>query len=593
MQTKKSARQVNVTRNSSRSLSRGAPVMISLAALALGCAFEAANPEESVEVLGTQSEALGQLTDIPMTGTSHSAFTQLDTEIRRFMNDRSIGSTVIAVSKNGKLVHSRGYGYLKGPPSPSSATPDDAFLGGTKTHPSTAMRIGSNTKAFVAAALREKLKQLLAAQGRPATDEYLENLYVLSDSIEMVSPRIKQKLWAATDANCNVPNGWRRIQLKHLLGHTAGLDDAVDVTSQLANMRGIDSAAEASAEQAKTGAPLAARQTLTTKYGENAYFMRPTTSEETFFGQSPCLQSEPGAVNKYSNRGYGVLAYILEHVSKKRLAALEGDNESHVGSALDDFNQQHLGFSVGARSAFGIYYNQASVAERDPAEPQYRAWSATSATYYPLRNDPKRPFCLLSNGTCDFSKHQGLSTTFNWAFSQAKVPLSYNGAALGPGPGRLAAEAPLYLKFLNNYWVSGDGNTPIIGEPRALTVSTANRSHYGSMEGTLSWAAQFVGKASTLEVPSVNSRSGRYAFDLPPYAVSCTIPKGVDVILNINQTRDKACTDMEENGGGAGDSSGASVSYSCGTFYGYLSHIVAKELCEVDWMKVGTLDVSN
>lgn len=516
---------------------------------------------------------------IPMTGIANAAFKPVDDAIRRFMKERCVGAAIIGIAYNGTIIHNRGYGYKNGPPSSACATAQDPFVGGDTIQPNTPFRIGSNSKAVLAAVFRIEIKKALAVKrGVPlntVTDSDIEELKLIDNGeIELVSPKVRAAMLANPNRNsfvsksCAVVDPWQRVTIGQLLTHHSGLPSgAEDIYEELSNIRGLNTATKLAAQETASGAPLDARTALKDAYGNNAYFVPPSTLEEFAIAQGNiCFAHEPGTINDYySNSGFGILAYVLEHVTGKTFNAKNGYPFMHSWSLLSDFTETELGFST------GIELSHEALGKRDPAEPRYRNWSVS--TYYPNKKDEKRPWCQLIGSHCEFNDWQAGNVRFDWKWQPQQVPFTYERHSMTGGVGLLAAEAPKYLAFMNQFWV----RDPYYGGDRELLPVTSDREHYGSLPGTASWVAQLIDGMLAYK-QFANRPNGTWSFDLAKaISKSCSIPQGLDIFFAMNQRNDANCTNANECVFGVGND--AVSAYSAR----YYDSVIKEALCKVPW----------
>lgn len=186
--------------------------------------------------------------------------------------EEPIPGLTVAVSKQGRLLLSKGYGKAK---VDSDANP---------MRPWTRANIGSVTKAAVTG---PAAYQLMQAKG---IDPVTRTLYgpnglfegdfddVIEDRIaELPGPAANWRAW------------YRAITVQHLLDHTAGFKK------------------EASKANAADWAGTTEEELTQTDY--HRYFLRKST-----------LLSQPGEVDSYSNHGFGVLTLVIERVAGKPYA---------------------------------------------------------------------------------------------------------------------------------------------------------------------------------------------------------------------------------------------------------------------------------
>jgi CubicO group peptidase (beta-lactamase class C family) len=127
---------------------------------------------------------------IPVAGESHAALAGVDEAIRRYMADKRIPALTFAVSKDGKLLHHRAFGWAD----PSLRTP---------LAPGVRMRLASLTKPVVKAAIQT----LIADQKLKADDRVFELL----------------ELGRYEEAK-GCDRNWSDVTIQHLLDHRGGWD---------------------------------------------------------------------------------------------------------------------------------------------------------------------------------------------------------------------------------------------------------------------------------------------------------------------------------------------------------------------------------
>jgi Beta-lactamase len=510
-----------------------------------------------------------------MTGTAVAAFKPVDDAIRRFMRERCVGGAVVGIAYQGAIVHNRGYGYKDGPPSGACATAKDPFIGGDKILPNTPFRIGSNSKAILAAVLRIELKKALAAKrGVPVTDADIEALKLIDNGeLELVSPAVRSAMIAdglggfITEA-CPIVDAWRKVTVGQLLEHKSGLPrSSEDPYEELSKIRGLNSAAKLTVQETASGAPAAAKTALKDDRGNNAYFVPPFTLEEFAIAQgNRCFAYEPGTKYNYSNSGFTLLGYVLEHITGKSFNAKNGYPFMHSWSLLSDFTEAELGFNV------GIELSHLALGKRDPAEPRYRHWRDNS--YYAPEKDDKRPWCVLSGGHCNFDTWAADDSSYNWEWKQERVPFTYGNHQVMGGVGALAAEAPKYLAFMNRFYV----RDPDYGKDRSLFAQLEPLAHRGSLDGTESYVAQFNGD-SIVYRHFTNRPNGTMSFDRAKASNhSCSVPPGVNFFFAMNQRSDAKCT--FENECQVWKDETRTESYSA---YSQFPEVLKEALCKVQW----------
>ena len=560
----------------SRSLSLVALVSLGIAATACAVDLPADTDSSGTKNIGKSSSELEIIASpptslVPATGIATPGFKPVDDAIRRLMSERCIGGAVIGISYGGAIVHNRGYGYKDGPPSSTCATPEDPFVGGARIAPDTPFRVGSNSKAVLAAVFRREIKKALSEKrGKPATNWDVEQLKLLDNGeLTLVSPKVKEAMLAGGSDGCAVANPWTKVTLGQLLRHRSGLPRSYESPYlHLSALRGLDGANKLAAQEQASGAPLSAKTALKDVRGTNAYFVPRATLEETVAAQGGrCFAFEPGQSKLYSNAGYGVLNYVLEHVTGRPFVAPNGYPTFHALSSLSSFTDDELGF------ASGIERSHTALGARDPAEPQYRHWSTTQSTYYYTVKDDKRAWCLLGPTGCDFAKFRLEDSRFNWKWEQQRVGFTYETNSESPGAGALAAEAPKYLAFMHRFTVS-----PPYGMDRTLVDSDLTYEHTGAYNGTRSWVLQAGGTPIKYLVLGTKP-DGTWSFDANNARErSCALPKGVDVFFAMNQSADARCGADQDCSVCEDDEYETKKSA-----YSRYVHILKEALCKVSW----------
>jgi len=560
--------------------------LTSLGLLAAACAVDTGDGDASLEATQTATAesaytiGLPPGYDIPTTGDANPGFAKVDAAIRKFMDERCIGAAVIGIGNKGTVIHNRGFGYKKGPPNAKCATAADPFIGGEKMGAADPMRVGSNSKAILASVFRKELKKALSAKrgGAVVTDDDIAALKLIDNGeIELVAPRVRTAMLSnQNDPNelddiasepC-IPKAWTKVTLGQLLTHRAGLSSSESAYADLSKTRGLDTPLKLAIQQNASGAPAAARTALKAARGNDAYFVPRANLEEGMVAQgNRCFAYTPGTQTNYSNGGFTMLSYVLEHVTGRSFAAPNGSPGAHATSLLAEFMEEELGFTN------GIEHSHTVPGTRDVAEPSYRTWDGAQQTYYPLVSDDKRPWCVLSGTGCDFTGFEKKWTRFSWDWTQNKVEHTYALNSTAPGTGLLAVEAPRMLAWMGKYTVG----TPYGGDH---TKFKGFHQHFGGLGGTASWVVQTSG--GSFGYPGFGKNAdGTTSFELAKRRPgSCTIPQGIDVIFSINQTADAKCN--EANGCVVCVDAECSDKASAYT-EGYYSGLVAEALCSVDW----------
>jgi CubicO group peptidase (beta-lactamase class C family) len=193
--------------------------------------------------------------DRPMTGKQEARFAGIDKAILRYMDRVNCRAATVAVSSNGKLLYSRGYGWSD--QARKKPTPPDAL-----------MRIASVTKPLTAAAV----KNLVRAGKLSLQAKAFDLIAVKPPGGKVADPRIKN------------------ITVAHLLDHQGGWEWN-PASDPMFHTREIEKAL-------RLRRPAA-----------------PTDVVRYMLGRP--LQFAPGEKTAYSNFGYCVLGRVLEKVVKK------------------------------------------------------------------------------------------------------------------------------------------------------------------------------------------------------------------------------------------------------------------------------------
>ncbi|HBJ83915.1 MAG TPA: hypothetical protein DDZ88_08610 [Verrucomicrobiales bacterium] len=149
-------------------------------------------PGKAVAKVEDCFEELKKLTadKIPSAGESHAALVAVDEAIRQFMAEKGIGAVTFAVSKDGKVLHDRAFGWA------------DADLK-LPLQPGVKMRVASMTKPVVHAAITT-----LFTDGKLKPEDLVFPLLDLAQYKEA----------KGCDAR------WQRVTIQHLLDHKGGWD---------------------------------------------------------------------------------------------------------------------------------------------------------------------------------------------------------------------------------------------------------------------------------------------------------------------------------------------------------------------------------
>ncbi len=195
---------------------------------------------------------------VPVSGQPVPQLSAFDTLIPQLMSKWSIPGAALAITKDGRLVFARGYGYA------NTATMDPV-------QPDSLFRIASISKPFTAAAILKLIEQGKLQLSTTPFTTVLSGLTPPPGQSE--DPRINQ------------------ITIQNLLEHKAGWDDTI---------AGVPDP------------PFAYADTAAQTFGVTPP-AAPDVLIRYMLGQP--LQHDPGSTSAYSNFGYIVLGQVIEHAS--------------------------------------------------------------------------------------------------------------------------------------------------------------------------------------------------------------------------------------------------------------------------------------
>ncbi len=223
-------------------------------------ATSASKPVPSESKITDRFEEVKKLTaeDIPVSGEEHPALAAVDAAIRQFMAEKGVPSVTFAISKNGKVVHDRAFGWA-----------DSGMK--TPLQPGVKMRIASMTKPVVKAAI-----QTLISEGKLKAEDLVFTVLDLAQYPE------------AKDCDPR----WKNVTIQHLLDHKGGWDR------------------DASGD-------LTTRSTLMT----DLFRLKPDELEPMHvvrYGLTLPLDFDPGAKEVYCNYGYILLVRVIEKLSGQK-----------------------------------------------------------------------------------------------------------------------------------------------------------------------------------------------------------------------------------------------------------------------------------
>jgi CubicO group peptidase (beta-lactamase class C family) len=227
------------------------------------------------------------LSTIPVSGDAHKALAAVDEAIKNVMVEKGIAALTFAVSKGGKILHDRAFGWA------------DADLK-EPLKPDVKMRVASMTKPVVSAAI-----QTLMTDGKLKADQLVFDVLDLGqfDEAKSCDPRFKQ------------------VTIQHLLDHKGGWDrdKSGDLTTRATKIADM----------------------FRVKLNE----MEPMHIVR--YGLTLPMDFDPGERYVYCNYGYIMLVRVIEKASGKKFmdylhdtVCRESGAESFSRSATDARDRQ-------------------------------------------------------------------------------------------------------------------------------------------------------------------------------------------------------------------------------------------------------------
>lgn len=298
---------------------------------------------------------------------------------------------------------------------------------------------------------------------------------------------------------------WQQTTVGDILKHRTGLPhSAPGLTTQVTNLHLLRNLHDQSAFQQQE-APLRAEygdatvnngKALLGYGGSTVYVVPPPTIDEIFMLVAGRCIPYPLGNYRYSNTNAAMAGYLVNHLAD-RFAAKQGYPATHEGSGLDRFFANTLGVETTGNSGAFEPQRIPNLPGYVQRTPRLRAWNSDAGTYSLLWYDQKRPHCVWSGNSCDFSDWldaAGRKTTttthgaLQW-FLNSTARLGFQFASAGPGSGsagNLAMEPGVFLRFLNNHWVSST-----LGGQARNDVWNVFRSHNGAAGGTKGRIVQY------------------------------------------------------------------------------------------------------
>ncbi|QDT52266.1 Esterase EstB [Caulifigura coniformis] len=198
--------------------------------------------------------------ELPVTGDSEPELTVFDAALQGYMGEKRLRGATLAVSRNGRLLLSRGYGYVDA--EERTAMPPDAM-----------MRLASNAKPLTA-----MLIQKLARDGKLP-----------------LNTRVREFLDIRPPTGRKLDDRWNDVTVEMLLKHRGGWDRKVAIDG---HPDGLDPMFE---------------HVLIAKELHRSPPLKPRDFIDFMAGQP--LQFQPGEKYAYSNFGYCLLGRVAEQVT--------------------------------------------------------------------------------------------------------------------------------------------------------------------------------------------------------------------------------------------------------------------------------------
>ncbi len=333
---------------------------------------------------------------------------------------------------------------------------------------------------------------------------------------------------------------------------------------------------------------------------EGPAFVRRPSLEELFVAtMQRALVNMPAQRYEYVNGNFSIQHLVIERLTGRPFAARFDLQNEPSATALAEFLSSELGIEGGEGSPLGIFPSNTFANNPAPEEPiRYRQWSDNQQSWYPTVWDQKVAdvFCypiplgvfgmypMFCNAAKWIAKEGGRFAwgTLKAGVSPSPVAVEHAGMSVSPGQGSMAVELPLWLELMGRYRVeegrSGPMNTWGYARPRD---GESSRAHFGLIPShAASYERQFgsneadmilgdlclsgecpegfvcrrVPRPATQQVEARCVQGGvRYAlapltpdgripWDVPDadlVAHRCSVPAGVDVIVSVNQARDR------------------------------------------------------
>lgn len=352
---------------------------------------------------------------------------------------------------------------------------------------------------------------------------------------------------------------WRQVQVKHVYSHRTGLPRSAPsyngiVKDHLDTLRGLNSPSDyaeqeallraqwgnASVEQGR--AELGWSTAFAPTGNTEGYLLPFGTLEEILVVLAARCLPHPLGDYEYSNTDPSIVLKIIEHITGMNYATADGFPGTHEESALYHFFLEELGIVTSqTNNIFAASYGPSGASNVPNPGPTGRGWDDNqngTAKIYNLGWDRKRPHCVIQNVVqCLFDEWASATNgRINWYWKNEQVRLPYWSQGQGAATGGLRVEPLAFLRYMSQYWVSGYGTNPLIGEARNNNWSLGV-SHNGSGGGMY---------AEAIQMRSVGSCNA----------------EGVDVFVALNQSADKTGADYD------------------------LRETISAAICSVDWDEV-------
>jgi hypothetical protein len=300
-----------------------------------------------------------------------------------------------------------------------------------------------------------------------------------------------------------------------------------------------------------------------------------------------CLRY-PLDVYSYSNTSPSFSTMMIEMmVASGNFVAPSGYPAAHNGSALDIFLAETVGIQTEADEGIFDFQGAIDVPGWTWRGANFRAWSNSANTNYPMDWDLKAPHCVWNEGNATCSVNDWRNATngrIRWNMESGQVPFRLAGSAMSTGTGSFAVEARDELKMLANYRIGTYSDPLTVGQPRA-GLPNASYAHNGSLGGGHSFIRQIASSTSeNISLPPLDDQGNLIDdyTDISTFTCPSPLPDGVDYIVSINQNVDAKCANTP-------DPNDPSKS-NCDASKEPLDAVIRYGICLVNWQVVPTVN---